>query len=552
MSIYTHTNNAFAKLREVTTDEINAYNEAFSDNKILDSYGNKTPKIGLYLYKRFRQSSSELQQFYLLPYNKIDLANNPTISETCYETYKADKLEFINKSSYAEDAPHLIHLSDFIQCNKTYRYGSYHNMVQVSHQWYDEPKYVFKNLVYQANYHVDCFILKEDVVKPFGSYRYFHKLDNDNLVWSDHHDEYLWAEDARYPEDDMNTAYHIDYLFYSERDDCYYTTRQRASENTIRDYHCTPNGTYYLTGDIKDPKDVLANYTIGFEIEKCSIEDTTCEGDPHDHEDLFAGWETDSSCGVEGITNIYSLNNTVVFDSHVNSSYYVNEETDRKCGGHINISDQTNRIRFWHIKNWIGLWYAMFRKRLTNEYASSNKKACPYIAKSGPKYQAIREKNISGGQTLYELRLPSRVKSGTQLKRRFRLCQAWMKCIHAYAREDWSYTTANYDDQYWGMPNWALESTKGVRELDIESYSREAEKVAKQTAELLSKHVSKPTALRMRYLIEQSKDELLQSYEYGLNLLHIIQLAYAFQAYCEIPDTEAAPDELLDYIGAYI
>jgi hypothetical protein len=555
MSKYTHTNNAFAKLRELSPDEINAYNEASAHEKLLDSYGGKTTKVNLCLYQKYRRSSSDLNRFYLLPYKRLETANMPSLNEFAYNGFKTENdgiCEFINVTTYSNDEMHLVHISDFMQCSVSGKYGSYHNMVQLSHQWYSNREFVMDNVVYQANYHETCFLKKDDAVKPFGSYRYFHKDDTDSLVWSDHHEAYLYTEDAVYPEDNCDTAYHVDYVYYSERDDLYYTTREMATNDTIRDYHCTPTGTYYLKGDINDPKDVLANYTVGFEIEKYSIDGYRDEGDPHSPEALFVGWETDSSCGVEGITNIYSLNNSEVFNNHVNSSYYINEETTQKCGGHINISDQTNRIRFWHIKNWLGLWYAMFRKRLNNEYASSNKKACPYIAKSGPKYQAIREKNLSSGRTIYELRLPSRVKNHHQLIRRFRLCQKWMQCIHAYANEDWSYTTAKYDDIHWGMPNWALDNTRGVTELRLDDYSIQAKLVAKDTAELISKHVSKPTALRMRYLIEQSKDELLESYAFAGDLSQVIKLAYAFQAYCEIPNTETTPRELMEYIEAYI
>ena len=56
----------------------------------------------------------------------------------------------------------------------------------------------------------------------------------------------------------------------------------------------------------------------------------------------------------------------------------------------------------------------------------------------------------------------------------------------------------------------------------------------------------------MRYLIEQSKDELLESYAFAGDLSQVIKLAYAFQAYCEIPDTETTPRELMEYIEAYI
>jgi hypothetical protein len=312
--------------------------------------------------------------------------------------------------------------------------------------------------------------------------------------------------------------------------------------NTIRDYHDTPEGEHYLKPDADD---ILSKYTVGFEVEKLYIDGNSSEGSPHDEEALFVGWETDSSCGVEGITNIYSLNNLELFEKHVNSSYYVNEDTNSSCGGHINICDNTNRLRFWHIKNWLGLWYAMYRRRLNNEYAASNKKACPYIAKTGPKYQAIREKTIDGQKALFELRLPSRVKTGHQLIRRFKLVQAWIKCVNAYVNEEWQYTLTEYDDKHAGVPDWAnfTDALEGKTAL----YD-----IAADTARFINEHISNQTQKRIRYLLEQSKNELLAIYGPTPSLMHVIKLSYAFQAYCEIPDNEPIASELREEISAYL
>lgn len=545
MKKFAHTTIAFANLRKLTTKEQLEYDAATPETDLVDSYGYNTAKNNLYLYQIHSQNTAKIDT-YLLPNAKIQTGCSPRLVLEVYDRLTLiENIEFFNISIYPNEAVELVHKSDFIQCYATKNYGTIKNMLPLSDEWYPEGTLAYSEFTIRANYHANCWILKEDSRRPYQSWEYFHKDDDESLIWSDFHGDYLNKEDAQYPEEDLDTPYHIDSLYYNEYADTYHTSREAANQNTIRDYHSTPQGTFYTKGKLNDPADVLANYTIGFEVEKSSIDGNAEEGSSHDYEDLFVGWETDSSCGVEGITHIYGLNNYKLFEAHVNSSYYVNEEADRKCGGHINISDQTNRIRFWHIKNWVGLWYAMYRNRLTNEYASSNKKACPYIAKSGPKYQAIREKTLRGNQTLYELRLPSRVNTGHQLLRRFRLCQSWVKCLHEYANEDWSYTNAKYDDKYWGTPNWALEYIK-------ESDQALAERIAKKTADLLSEVVSKPTALRMRYLIEQSKDELLQSYKYGSDLLHVIQLTYAFQAYCEIPDTEGHSAKLHEYIQAYI
>jgi hypothetical protein len=316
-----------------------------------------------------------------------------------------------------------------------------------------------------------------------------------------------------------------------------YTDMDAALEGCIRDYHCTPAGNHFIKAD---PNDVLSKFTIGFEVEKSSVDGNNECGEQVDDQPLFAGWETDSSCGVEGITHVYSLNNLKDFSNHVYNSPYVDEETSSRCGGHINICDTTNTIKYWHIKSWCGLWWAMYRKRLRNDYSGGNKKVCPYESRGGQRYQAIREKTMSSNQ-LFELRLPNRVRNGDQLIRRFKLSQTWMRCIHAYATEDWTYSTRKYTDVVKGVPDWAYDNNNEVTTSHL-----------KATTTLLA-DVPPHIFNRMRFLIEESKEQLLESYaDQPLGLLTVIRLTYAFQVYIETEPYTPLPYSINSAINQYL
>jgi len=466
---------------------------------------------------------------YLLPKAKISpevFSSNYSITTENYADYKL-KYEWIKLSGLR-----IRHISDFKVCFSTGLMFPCDKLRKLDGLFYDEDTYAHKNYVSDSGY--DDYILTQDAVDVVSRYEKYHSSDED-LIYSEHHDQYVHLNDVVYPDDDPDTPYHEDSCYC--RDDIWYTSQDVAEEGCIREYHCTPAGNHYLKDD---DTDILSKFTIGFEVEKTSVNDCTEQGEHVGDEPLFAGWETDSSCGVEGITHVYGLNNLDEFSNHVKYSSYTDEPTTSRCGGHINICDTTHTVKYWHIKSWCGLWWAMYRRRLRNDYSGGNKKVCPYESRGGQRYQAIREKSIGNGKLLFELRLPNRVRDGEQLIRRFKLSQTWMKCIYAFATEDWSYSTKKYADAVRGMPNWAYDdASKAERELT-------------NIAEMMP-HVPLTIYNRMRFLIEESKAELLESYENNeAGLMHVIQLTYAFQVYIENEPYKRLPDCISSPINQYL
>ena len=179
----------------------------------------------------------------------------------------------------------------------------------------------------------------------------------------------------------------------------------------INEYHCSPSPYFYR----KEPLD----FCLGFEVEKNCVGGNNREGDPISRQPLFAGWETDSSCGVEGITNVYAIDQYELFAEHVDQSSYCNEPCNASCGGHVNMSG--NGLTLEKVRPYAGLFYALYRHRLNNDYSNRDKP----MKKTGERYAAIREKH----HNIVEFRLVSRVRNGEQLKWRFRLFRELAKAI---------------------------------------------------------------------------------------------------------------------------
>jgi hypothetical protein len=495
-------------LTEASATQVNIYFDNLSETELIDAYGNSHLKSELYMLRG-----------YLLPRSSLDFTRNQSFTKTEMEDIRTKGvIQFINVDD--PDYPCFRHISSFVLCVATNKYYPDSQCYSLNEAYYEEDE----NGNAQRAYSDFCcedihgnYILSADAVELHGHYQNIHE-DADDITFSEHYCEYVLDSEGCYPEDDPDTIYHNDDVHWV--DGCAWVDKDAAFENRIRDYHATPDPDYFLKDD---ETNILSKFTIGFEVEKSSIDGYSDMGSEHEEQPLFKGWETDSSCGVEGITNVYSMNNYELFKQHAKASYYLDEETSQRCGGHINICDTTNTIKYWHIKSWCGLWWSMYRKRLRNDYAGNNKKACPYAAKSGARYSAIREKQLTGNKMLYELRLPSRVKNTQQIIRRFELSQAWVKCLYAYATEDWSYTQASYDDKSYGIPNWAVnEATNG------RYYADECAKVIAQ--------IPKQIVNRIRFLVEESKPQLIESYPVHSDLCKVIRLAYVFQYYCELPD----------------
>jgi hypothetical protein len=180
-----------------------------------------------------------------------------------------------------------------------------------------------------------------------------------------------------------------------------------------------------------DPNEIQSKFNIGFEIEKLRFHRRAVMEYP-----LFKGFETDSSCGVEAVTHVLpllpkSLWRTKVFNMFVEAKKIISDEfspSDRSCGGHITLSvhglsgqEVAEKIR----KNF-GIFYAIFRKRLPNNYCSRNLSIIPL------EYESSLNSFLGGRHNKYcpvkimdhaiELRLPSRVQSVKQMMRRYELC----------------------------------------------------------------------------------------------------------------------------------
>jgi hypothetical protein len=208
-------------------------------------------------------------------------------------------------------------------------------------------------------------------------------------------------------------------------------------------YHCKPAVRLLLsalTHDIKslprkDRQSIMdadeCRYTIGFEIEKTRFKRGAIKRYP-----LFCGFERDGSCGVEAVTNVLPLLPQSEWRTKVFSLFYDAEKiidsshspTDFSCGGHITVGIKGMRGEeiLQRLRPFIGIVYALWRKRLKNGYCSSNlnlRTHDEYFSDEqrcyngyGSRYKAVLPK----GNCL-EFRLVNRVDSVEQMIRRYEL-----------------------------------------------------------------------------------------------------------------------------------
>jgi len=264
-----------------------------------------------------------------------------------------------------------------------------------------------------------CGITAHDEVLSYSNdWRYIEHgradgyfVSTDEITYCEDIEDYVHDNDATYCEVDENDYYDTAEMPCEEIDD-----------DCIRSYHSNKYPTDLNCGYHK------SLFSVGFEIEKTEFIDehgdtSSDEGDWVGDYDLFEGFETDSSCGVEAVTKILPLGSPrsearkEVFDMFDEAENIINSPSDKSCGGHITVSykdldgdgyDMADRMR-----KYMSLVYALYRFRLKRTYCSSNKS----IKKDeNTKYSPV---NIKGD--LVELRLPSRVKDVKQLKLRYDL-----------------------------------------------------------------------------------------------------------------------------------
>ena len=187
--------------------------------------------------------------------------------------------------------------------------------------------------------------------------------------------------------------------------------------------------------------DIVSKFTVGFEVEKTSL-----HRDAVREYELFCGFETDSSCGYEAVTNILPLLPACLWRNKVYDMMFKAEKiiddrfspSDLHCGGHINVGvkgvSSASEIRE-KVRKYSGILFALFRNRLSNNYCGHNLTMLPedtsadrdlHFAGYASKYQACKLKsfiNYNPREVDYfvEFRIPSRFSSVKQMMRRYEL-----------------------------------------------------------------------------------------------------------------------------------
>ena len=255
----------------------------------------------------------------------------------------------------------------------------------------------------------EFYLNSADLLRTDGDGDTFVEGDEDYYYCSG---EGEWYHESRchYCESSGNHVYGEE----SECEDCY-----PPSPDRVFPYHrsgISPNIYRDFNG---------SGFAVGFEVEKNSVMGADSEGDHISETNLFAYWETDASCGIEGITHAYDPldpDKVESFKVDVNDARdHLNADCDSTCGGHVNISSTNHSPRelMKAFREYAPLWYAVYRHRLVNSYCRNDKK----IELGTDKYSPVITKSFG-----IELRLPSRVHSCEQLLRRFEwtgtTCQA--------------------------------------------------------------------------------------------------------------------------------
>ena len=244
---------------------------------------------------------------------------------------------------------------------------------------------------------------------------------------------YLHCDDAAYCED-IDEHVHIDDAHWCENEECYYWDESNVHDGNVGidvcEYHSSKDNVCHII-------DCHAQFTIGFEVEKkyFNTDYGVAEevGDEVGEQKLFAGYETDSSCGVEAVTHILPLssprseNRKKVFEYIDEAEKIIGSATDTSCGGHMTIQVRTPRGEDLHqgmraedgydtvdkLRQKIALLYALYRHRLKRTYCESNK---PVKKENNYKYSPV---HVKGNKV--EFRIPSAIKNTKQMKLRYDL-----------------------------------------------------------------------------------------------------------------------------------
>jgi hypothetical protein len=293
----------------------------------------------------------------------------------------------------------------------------------------DEGKYMHENLGFYCNLENACYYDTDNMTRSYcgeeGHEENFSEHDYWYYIERGQADGYyVHCDDAVYCED-IGEYVHCDEAHWSEEDECSYWDEDNMNQNSdehIKSYHSNKSPYDYNRGFVKSP------FSVGFEIEKKSFinhdgDEASDRGDFVGDFEFFEGFETDSSCGVEGVSNIMPLSpprskhRKKVFEMIDDAECIINSPSNKNCGGHITVSYKDTSLDGYELVNkmrdHLALMYALYRFRLSRSYCARNKSA---KKEDNTKYSPI---NVKGNRV--EFRLPSQVKNTKQLKLRYDL-----------------------------------------------------------------------------------------------------------------------------------
>jgi len=184
--------------------------------------------------------------------------------------------------------------------------------------------------------------------------------------------------------------------------------------------------------EMQTPTTIGAKYGIGFEVEKTRISRGAVRPYP-----LFCGFERDSSCGYEAVTNILPLLpacawRTKIYDLMHQAERVIDDRyspSDSRCGGHVTISVEgmTGNAVLAAMRNHCGILLALYRRRISNSYVGNNITMLPYEQRD----EMFGRNGRSGWSRKYcvakvmahavEFRIPSRITSVRQMRLRYDL-----------------------------------------------------------------------------------------------------------------------------------
>jgi hypothetical protein len=238
----------------------------------------------------------------------------------------------------------------------------------------------------------------EDLARYNGDYYLYDILGECDLY--DYEGEIYDLDDMAFCED-LGEYVPARYAHWSEEDECYYYERSNINKNGLKGYH---------DSEIKD-KSANAKMKIGFEVEK---EDSNFS----DFSNVRAlNWDAErdgslNSNGFELVSAIYDLEDLTQFKEDASQiKNYLNADSSKNCGGHINVSiqDKTNKEVFNLIRGFVPLIYAMYYGRLENRFAMAKK-----INDLGD-YNRYDAFNFTKSNGILEIRIFSAVKNIEQL-----------------------------------------------------------------------------------------------------------------------------------------